>query len=187
MVAKTLKKPNERETRFIEAYLVDPNGTQAAIKAGYSTRTAKSIAEELLKKPHIAAALEAARTARSERTKVDADWVLTRLVDGVKADLKDLFDDRGQLLPVAAWPEVWRTGLVIGVESFEEYEYEGRGKKRHRVATGMVRKVRLTDRIKHVELIGKHVDVRAFREQMELLLPKGTVRDLTGRKPAAAG
>ena len=46
-------KLTEREMRFIDEWLINPNGTQAAIKAGYSPDTAVSIASENLRKPHI--------------------------------------------------------------------------------------------------------------------------------------
>ena len=64
---------------------------------------------------------------------------------------------------------VFRRGVVVGIESFEEYA--GRGDER--IAIGMVRKIKLADRVKHIELIGKHVDVQAWREQKALTGPNG--------------
>ena len=105
----------------------------------------------------------------------------------LQADVKDLYAG-GRLLPVDEWPEVWRRGVgrVASIESTEEVSYVGRGKNRKRIVTAVVNKVRLGDPTKIIELAGKHTNVRAFREQMELLLPKVTVRDLTGRKQPAA-
>ena len=102
--------------------------------------------------------------ARNKRLQVDADWVLRQLLTEKTADLAELFDERGRMRDVSAWPEAFRHGVVVGIESFEEYE--GRGPER--VATGMVRKVKLADRTRHLELIGKHVGVQAWRER-ELL------------------
>lgn len=158
-----------KQQRFVEEYLVDLNATAAARRAGYSVRTANRMACENLTKPDIAEAIQAAKAQRSERTKVDADWVLHTLAAEKTADLADLYDDAGNLLPVRQWPEVWRRGVVVGVESFEEYAYED-GVKR---PIGMVRKVKLTDRVKHMELIGRHVDVQAFRDQKALTGPNG--------------
>lgn len=110
----------------------------------------------------VSAAIATAKATRSERTQIDADWVLRTLAAEKTADLADLYDENGNLLPVREWPEVWRRGVVTGVESFEEYDYDDEGVRR---SVGRVRKVRLSDRIKHIELIGKHVDVQAFREQ----------------------
>lgn len=152
-----------KQQRFVEEYLVDLNASAAARRAGYSVRTADAIGRENLGKPTVAAAIAALQQARSERTKIDADWVLRQLAAEKAADLADLFDDSGCLKPVAEWPEVWRRGPVIGVEAFEEYA--GRGEDR--VAVGMVRKVKLADRTRHLELIGRHVDVGAFRDRVE--------------------
>lgn len=68
-----------RERSFVEEYLVDFNGTQAAIRAGYSARTAGSIASELLKRPKIADALETAKANRLARTQYAADKVLAEM------------------------------------------------------------------------------------------------------------
>lgn len=60
-------------------YLVDLNATKAAIRAGYSERTAKSQGQRLLTNVDIAAAIEKAQEARSERTEITQDWVIANL------------------------------------------------------------------------------------------------------------
>ncbi len=75
------------------------------------------------------------------------------------ADLAELYDKNGGLKPIADWPLVWRQGLVAGLDVDEEFKD---GEK-----LGQVTKIKLSDRIKRVELIGKHVDVRAFAERHE--------------------
>jgi len=67
---------NPRQLRFVEEYLVDLNATQAAIRAGYSARTAAVIGNEILKKPYIQSAIQIAQLARSERTQITVDKVL---------------------------------------------------------------------------------------------------------------
>ena len=158
-----------KQQRFVDEYLVDLNASAAARRAGYSARTAEWQGPQLLGKSHVAAAVAAAKTQRSERTAIDADWVLRTLAAEKTADLADLFDKHHNLRPVSEWPLVFRTGLVVGVESFEEYA--GRGEDR--VSVGMVRKIKLSDRVKHIELIGKHVDVQAWREQRGITGPDG--------------
>jgi phage terminase small subunit len=64
---------------FVDEYMVDMNGTQAAIRAGYSARNADKIASELLGKTGVAAAVAAAKAARAKRTEVTADWVIKQL------------------------------------------------------------------------------------------------------------
>lgn len=91
---------------------------------------------------------------------VDADWVLARLAEQAEADIADLYDDNGDLLPVKDWPAVWRTGLVSDVEITAVYE--GRGDERKLV--GHVKKLKLVDRTRRLEMIGKHVRVNAFQD-----------------------
>ncbi|MGX9983952.1 terminase small subunit [Methylobacterium fujisawaense] len=65
-----------KQQRFVEEYLVDLNATQAAIRAGYSERTAGSVGHENLQKPEIAAAIEAGRAKLSEAAEVSAERVM---------------------------------------------------------------------------------------------------------------
>lgn len=155
---------NARQQRFVEEYLVDLNASAAARRAGYSAKTAGQIGEKLLKKAEIQEALQAAMKARSERTQIDADWMLKRLAQMAEADMADLFASDGTLRPPHEWPEAWRKGLVAGVEVFEEFDGQGKDRK----LIGYTRKVKLADRLKSLELIGRHVAVGAFRERVEL-------------------
>ncbi len=61
---------NSKQQRFVEEYLVDHNATQAAIRAGYSAKTAYSIGHENLKKPEIAAAIAAGEARLRSKTEV---------------------------------------------------------------------------------------------------------------------
>jgi phage terminase small subunit len=149
-----------KQQRFVDEYLIDLNATQAAIRAGYSKKTARAVGSENLTKPDIRAAVAEAQQARSERTKIGADWVLARLADEADADLADLYDKNGGLKPITEWPLVWRQGLVAGLDVDEEFNKDGK-------KLGQVTKVKLSDRLKRVELIGKHVDVQAFAERHE--------------------
>ena len=72
-----------KQQTFVDEYLVDLNATQAAIRAGYSKKTAKEIGHENLTKPHIAAAIEAARGDRQGRTLIDQDYVIDVIVETI--------------------------------------------------------------------------------------------------------
>jgi phage terminase small subunit len=65
-----------KQRRFVEEYLVDLNATQAAIRAGYSARTAGAVGHETLKKPEVETAIHEAMAERSKRTEITADRVL---------------------------------------------------------------------------------------------------------------
>ena len=152
-----------RQQRFVEEYLVDTVGAHAAIRAGFSPRRAKQTAYRLLKKPEIAAAIAEAKAERSERTKIDADWLLTRLAAEAEADLGDLYDENGDFKPIKEWPAIWRQGLVTDVEI--SALYEGTGKERREI--GHVKKVKFAERLRRLELIGKHIRINAFKEIVE--------------------
>ena len=70
-----------KQQRFVEEYLIDLNATQAAIRAGYSEKTAFSIGVENLKKPLVWDAIQQARGERSEKTGIDAAWVLKQAAE----------------------------------------------------------------------------------------------------------
>ncbi len=76
-----------RQQRFVEEYLIDANGHQAALRAGYKPRSARQSVTQLLRNPEVAAALRAAMDARSERLQVHAERVLEELARIAFADI----------------------------------------------------------------------------------------------------
>lgn len=68
-----------KQRAFVEQYLIDLNATAAAVRAGYSERTAKSLGSELLAHPAVSAAIAAAQAERSARVGVTVDAVLNEL------------------------------------------------------------------------------------------------------------
>lgn len=148
----------DKQLRFIDEYLLDLSPKRAAIRAGYSKGSAAVSGFKLLKNSKVAAEITRLKAARSKRTDIDADWVLRRLADEAEADLADIVGDSGEILPVREWPKIWRQGLVAGIEVKEDM-VEG-------VKVGETVKIKLSDRVKRIELIGKHVNVQAFREQV---------------------
>jgi phage terminase small subunit len=74
-----MAKLTAKQRLFVSEYLVSLNATQAAIKAGYSQRTAYSIGDENLKKPEVIKALQKALADREKRTEITADYVLKSL------------------------------------------------------------------------------------------------------------
>lgn len=150
---------NDKQRTFAEEYLVDLNATQAAIRAGYSEKTAKQQGARLLTNADVAALIAELKAERSAQTGVDAAWVLKRLALEAEADLADLYTEGGNLKPVREWPLIWRTGLIAGVETVRE----GGGDE----AVSFVDKIKISDRLKRIELIGKHVDIQAFKDRVE--------------------
>lgn len=79
-----------RQARFVDEYLIDLNATQAAIRAGYSAKTALQQGPRLLGNVGVAEAIAAAQAKRAERTRVEADWVLRQWVEIASADPREL-------------------------------------------------------------------------------------------------
>lgn len=74
-------KLTDKQKRFCEEYLVDLNATQAAIRAGYSERTAEQIAYKLVKKSSVSEYLRSLKEKRSSRTEITADRVLAAIAE----------------------------------------------------------------------------------------------------------
>lgn len=148
------KKLTPKQEAFCQEYIKDFNGTQAAIRAGYSENTAKVTASENLTKPDISTKIEELKKSRSERVQIDADWVLTRLGQIDQMDVKDIFNDDWTLKPIGTWPEVWRK-TVSGIDVMETND-------------GIIlKKMKWPDKVKNLELIGKHVKVQAFQDKVK--------------------
>ena len=129
-----------KQTAFCEEYLIDLNATQAAIRAGYSEKAAQAIGAENLTKPLIADFICKAKAERSEKTKIDAAWVLTKAVAL-----------HNRCMEAEAVTD--RDGNEVGTFKFH--------------AQGAA---------KSLELIGKHVGVRAFEEsQQQVDTPVGRI------------
>ncbi len=87
-----------RQTRFVQEFLLDLNATQAAIRAGYSAHTADVQGPRLLGNVGVAAAIQAAQTALSERLEVTAERVVAGLLSEAEGK-----DDSTASSRVAAW------------------------------------------------------------------------------------
>ena len=141
-----------KQQRFVEEYLIDLNATQAAIRAGYSENTAKEIGSENLTKPNIAKAIAEAQAKREERTKIDADYVLKRLVEIDQMDVLDIMDENLNMKPLKDWPKIWRQ-YISNLELSD--------------GEGWLKKIKWPDKVKNLELLGKHIAVGAFKEKVE--------------------
>ncbi|HHT4400048.1 TPA: terminase small subunit, partial [Pseudomonas aeruginosa] len=85
----------KKQRLFVDEYLIDLNATQAAIRAGYSPRRATEIGYQLLQRPEVAQAIQAAMAERSKRTEVEADYVIRRLREIDEMDVLDILEDDG--------------------------------------------------------------------------------------------
>jgi phage terminase small subunit len=93
-------KLTAKQERFVAEYLIDLNATQAAIRAGYSKKTAEKIGSENLRKPEIAAHLSASMKAREIRTEITQDRVLAEFAKIAFLDPRKFYDEAGNLIPI---------------------------------------------------------------------------------------
>jgi phage terminase small subunit len=91
-----------KQTRFVEEYSIDHNGAAAAVRAGYSPRTARQIAHELLTKPDILGAVEANERLVAKQLQITREGVLKEL-QGAIAIAKEKGDVHAM---IAGWREV---------------------------------------------------------------------------------
>ena len=147
------------QERFCQEYIKDLNATQAAGRAGSKAEKLDQAGYEFLRNPEVQAEIARLKAERSKRTQIDADWLLKRLAAEAEADVADLYDENGNLLPVKDWPSIWRKGLVQGIDIEVLQNAEGEG-------GAIVKKLRVSDRVKRLELIGKHISVQAFQENV---------------------
>ncbi|EIW8636490.1 terminase small subunit [Klebsiella pneumoniae] len=148
----------DKQEMFCCEYLIDLNATQAAIRAGYSAKTANRTASENLSKPDIQSRIAELKEQRNDLVGINATYVLNRLVEIDQMDVLDILTSTGELKPVTQWPKVWRTTL----SGLDVIEMAAEGN-----TTALLKKIKWPDKVKNLELIGKHIDVQAFREQVK--------------------
>ena len=73
-----------KQQRFVDEYIIDLNGRQAAIRTGYAERSAEVTASRLLSNANISLAINKALAARSQRTEITADYVLSTILETVE-------------------------------------------------------------------------------------------------------
>jgi len=147
----------DKQEMFCREYLIDLNATQAAIRAGYSKNSANEQGAQNLAKLSIAQRIIELKAERNERIEIDADYVLRRLVEIDEMDVLDILLANGELKPIKDWPKVWRTTL----SGMDVTEMAGD-------AAGLLKKIKWPDKVKNLELLGKHVTVQAFKEKTEI-------------------
>ena len=185
MVANPKRKSTQYKplTAKVEAYCQEyikcpENQTQAAINAGYSHKTAAKFASQNMRDERVKKRIAELMEERNKRMRVSADYVLMRLVEIDQMDVLDILNDDGGMKPIAEWPKVWRTSLsamdIATIKTTQASLQKENGEADLSVedVEHILKKVKWPDKVKNLELIGKHVDVNAFKERLEV---SGTV------------
>jgi len=133
----------DKQDRFCEEYMIDLNATQAAIRAGYSPKTAREQAPRLLANVSIQNRIAQLQAEQSRRTGVSADRVVRELAKIAFANASDLIDPETASVKLDASRDDLAAIQSIKVKSFGEdcLEHE----------------VKLADKLRALDLLGKHL------------------------------
>lgn len=142
----------KKQKRFCEEYLIDLNATQAAIRAGYSPDTAGAIGAENLTKPEIQRAVARDMAERSRRTGVNAERVVLELAKVAFVNVGNVIDATDATLKEDAAPEDLAAIQSIKVKDMGDM--------------GIEREIRMADKLKALELLGRHLGM--FNDKMRL-------------------
>lgn len=140
-----MAKLTDKQQCFVDEYLIDLNATQAAIRAGYSAKTADRIGPELLGKTCVSEAISKKMAARSRRTGVNAERVVLELAKVAFAKMTDIVDSNGRIKEDASPDDLACIESIKYKESDNEY------------GGSVEREVKIASKLKALELLGKHL------------------------------
>jgi phage terminase small subunit len=106
---------NERQKRFCNEYIIDLNATQAAIRAGYSEKTARSIGQRLLTNVDIQNYISNLQKSLQEKTEITQERVLQEYSRIAFVDIREFYNANGTLKSIKKLPEEVAAALA-GVE-----------------------------------------------------------------------
>ncbi|WP_213732647.1 terminase small subunit [Citrobacter europaeus] len=150
-----MAKLTDKQELFAREFIKDLNATQAVIRAGFSEKSARNQAYRLMTNDDILNRIAELKASRNEQVGVDAAYVLRRLTEIDQMDVFDILLANGELKPIKDWPKVWRTTLS-GMDVVEMASAD---------SAALLKKIKWPDKVKNLELLGKHVTVQAFKEQ----------------------
>ena len=152
--AKTPRPLNLRQSRFLAEYLQSRNATKAAIRAGYSPKTAYSQGHDLLKKPEIAAAVSTSIAKVLGDSEVTVERAVREAACIAFLNPQDFYDEDGNLLAINKMPESAARALA-GLEVEEAFERDERGVM---VPSGaLLKKIKFAPKLPALDLLARHL------------------------------
>ena len=147
----------KKQKTFIDEYLIDLNATQAAIRAGYSPDSARQSGSDNMNNPYIRAHIDKAMAERSKRTGVNADRVIQELAKMAFMNAVDVINTEDATLKDGALPEDTAAIQSVKVKSIPTKDGEG-----------VEREIKMADKIKALELLGKHLGMFTDKVNLEV-------------------
>jgi phage terminase small subunit len=157
-----MKKLTPKQTLFVAAYLANGlNATKAAKSAGYSSKNADTEGARLLVNAKVAAEISKKQQKRFEKLDLTGDMVIAELRKMAFLDPRKLFTSDGSLVPIHELDDD-SAASIAGLEVNELFE--GDGEQKH--AFGLLKKIKIADKYKGLELLGKHL--KLFTDVVEV-------------------
>ena len=151
----------KKQKAFVQEYLIDLNATQAAIRAGYSVNTANEQGARLLVNVSISNDIAKAMAERSKRTGINQDRVVLELAKIAFANISDCVNLNDVTIKDTASRDDLATICSVKIKTFTTKLGE----------VGTEREIRTYDKIRALELLGKHLGMFTDRVKMEALIP----------------
>lgn len=150
-MAKGKNNLSDKQERFCHEYLIDLNGTQAAIRAGYSPKTAKEQAAQHLTKLNIQKYLQELKTKVSDKLEITREMILEGYRRLAFYDARKFYDAAGNLIQVPDLDDETAFALT-GFEVMEEKGGNGQGQQ---IVLGYTKKIKMSDRKGAMDSISK--------------------------------
>lgn len=154
-----MAKLTQKQQRFVEEYLIDLNATQAAIRAGYSVKTANEQGSQNLAKLSIQTAIAEAMAERSKRTGVNQDRVVLELARAGFVKMTDVVDQDGKIKESATEDDL---ACIESIKCKKTYNEAG---------TSEEREVKICSKIRALELLGKHLGMFKDKQDVNVTVP----------------
>tara|TARA_Y100001963_G_C6742158_1_gene429557 strand:+ start:1004 stop:1531 length:528 start_codon:yes stop_codon:yes gene_type:complete len=136
------KKLTNKQQKFCEEYIIDLNATQAAIRAGYSKKTARSQGQRLLTNVDISDFVQKLRNEASERNKITIDECVSLLTSMARFDIADCYNEDGTLKPIHEIPKETR----LAIEALDVEERNGLELNEGSISTATIKKLKTSNR-----------------------------------------
>lgn len=166
------KKLSAKQKAFCEEYIIDLNGTQAAIRAGYSEKTANQQAARLLANVNIQAYIQELLQKRSNRLEITADNVLKEIAKLAFSDIREVFTEQGGLIN----PNQLGDNIAAAVQSIDVVENVVKDEDGN-AQVEYTKKIKLSDKRASLELLAKHLGLLTEKVSIAKTV---TILDYTG-------
>lgn len=159
---------NPKQIRFCEEYLVDLNATQAAVRAGYSEKSAKVIGSENLTKPDIQEYIQNKQKVIQQKLDVTQERVLQEYARLAFFDIRKIYTEKNSLIDVRTMDDD-SAAAVAGIEVFEEFS--GYGETREHIGNTM--KVKIHNKVAALDALGRHLGLfeKDNKQGQQIIVP----------------